>query len=283
MVNQFKTFALMVILTLLLMLVGGAVAGRGGMLFFFFLALVMNFVSYWFSDKIVLAIYRAKEVKREEAPELHRMVETLARRADIPKPKICLMNNPSPNAFATGRDPQHAVVVVSSGIMQLLDQGKLEGVLGHELTHVRNRDILICTIAAAIAGAIMMLSSMARWAAIFGGMGSDREERQGGIALLAVAIFAPLAAILIQLAISRSREYMADEGGGRLAGNPLKLSNALKKLEMGSKRLPLRANPATAHMFIVNPLTGGWLLGLFSTHPPIPTRVAKLEELARRG
>lgn len=282
--NYFKTFILMLSLSIILILMGQAIGGQQGMVFALIFAVGMNFFSYWFSDKIVLTIYRAKEVIREEAPELHSIVENLARRANMPKPRICIMDNPAANAFATGRNKNHSVVAVTTGILNILDKNELEGVLGHELTHIKNNDILIATIAATLASAIMVLANMIKYAAIFGGLSRDREERDsGGIAMLALAFLAPLAAILIQLAISRSREYDADEGGGRISGNPLKLADALKKLEISAKRMPLQANPATSHLFIVNPLSASFFMKIFSTHPPTQERIARLEELAQRG
>jgi heat shock protein HtpX len=257
------------------------IGGQSGMVIAFFIALAMNFFSYWYSDKIVLTMYRAKEVSKQEAPELHRIVENLSYKAGIPKPKVYIMNNSSANAFATGRDPNHSAVAVTTGILQILDYSELEGVLGHELAHIKNKDILIGTIAATIAAAIMVLASFARFAAYFGGFSRDRDEDGGGIfALLAIAILAPIAALLIQMAISRSREYLADGSGAKISGNPLKLSNALKKLEAQARAIPLNANPSTAHMFIVNPLKGQFIASLFSTHPPIEKRVEKLESMA---
>jgi heat shock protein HtpX len=241
----------------------------------------MNFVSYWFSDRIVLAMYRAKEVNRQEYPKLAMIVSNLSTKAGLPVPRLYLINTGTPNAFATGRDPSHAAVAVTSGIMDILSDDELEGVISHELSHIRNRDTLVMTLVATIAGAIYMLSDMARWAMIFGGRDDDRE---GGNALGArvIAILAPIVATLIQLAISRSREYMADESGANISGRALSLANALRKLHQYSRRIPMNANPTTAHMFIVNPLTGGGILALFSTHPPIERRIARLEELAIR-
>ncbi len=281
MLNQIKSFAFLTILTLLFVWIGGMIGGQSGMIIAFVLAFFMNFFSYWFSDKIVLAAYRAKPVSESEAPELYAIVRELATKAGIPMPKIYIIPSPQPNAFATGRNPEHAAVAVTTGILQLLNREELKGVLGHELGHIIHRDILIQSIAATIAGAIMVLASMARWAAFFGGFSRDDDDAGGIIGLLVLSILAPLAATLIQLAISRSREYLADKKGAELAGNPLYLANALKKLDAYSKELPMpQANPQTAHMFIVNPLSGKALAKLFSTHPPIEDRVKRLEEMA---
>ena len=284
--NQFKTFFLMLVLTVLFILVGTALGGRSGAVYAFIFAALMNFFSYWFSDKIVLRMYGAKEVSQGEAPELYGIVAELTSKASLPMPKVYIMENDTPNAFATGRNPQHAAVAVTTGILRILSRDELMGVIGHELSHIQHRDILISTIAATMAGAISVLASMARWGAMFGGFGrSDDEEGGGGgniLVVLFVSIFASIAAMLIQLAISRSREYLADEGGAHLA-HPLSLAKALQKLEIASQRIPMDANPSTAHMFIVNPLRGGGVLSLFSTHPPIEERVARLEEMARTG
>jgi len=284
--NQFKTFVLMLVLTVLFILVGTAIGGRSGAVYAFIFAALMNFFSYWFSDKIVLRMYGAKEVSQSEAPELHGIVAELTSKASLPMPKVYIMENDTPNAFATGRNPQHAAVAVTTGILGILSRDELMGVIGHELSHIQHRDILISTIAATMAGAISVLASMARWGAMFGGFGrSDDEEGGGGgniLVVLVVSIFASIAAMLIQLAISRSREYLADEGGAHLA-HPLSLAKALEKLEVASQRIPMDANPSTAHMFIVNPLRGGGVLSLFSTHPPIEERIARLEEMARTG
>jgi heat shock protein HtpX len=240
---------------------------------------------YWFSDKIVLRMYGAKAVTQGEAPELYQMVGELVNKASLPMPKVYIMENETPNAFATGRNPEHAVVAVTTGILRILSKEELMGVIAHELSHIKHRDILVSTIAATMAGAISMLASMARWGAMFGGARSDDEEGGGGgniLVVLLVSIFASIAAMLIQMAISRSREYLADEGGAHLA-HPLSLAKALGKLEMASQRIPMEAHPSTAHMFIVNPLRGGGVLSLFSTHPPIEERIARLEEMARTG
>jgi heat shock protein HtpX len=283
--NHFKTFILMLVLTVLLVIVGSAIGGRSGAVYAFIFAALMNFFSYWFSDKIVLRMYGAKEVTQSEAPQLYGIVAELTSKASLPMPKVYIMENETPNAFATGRNPEHAAVAVTTGIMRILSKEELMGVIGHELSHIQHRDILISTIAATMAGAISMLATMARWGAMFGGMRSDDEEGRGGgniLVVLFVSIFASIAAMLIQMAISRSREYYADEGGAHLS-HPLSLAKALGKLEMASKRIPMQANPSTAHMFIVNPLRGGGVLSLFSTHPPIEERIARLEEMARTG
>jgi heat shock protein HtpX len=277
--NSIKTGILMTILTLLFIFVGQALGGRNGAIFAFVLAVVMNFGAYWFSDRVVLTMYRAKEVGEEEAPELYSIVRELAHRAGLPMPRVCIIQNDTPNAFATGRNPQHAAVAVTSGILSILNRDELMGVLGHELTHVGNRDILISSVAATFAGAISILASMARWGAIFGG-GRDDE---GGGNILFVFVFsmvAAFAAMLIQMAISRSREYMADTGGAKLAGDPTYLAHALEKLQRGVARVPMKANPSTAHMFIVNPLKGGGVNSLFSTHPPIEKRIERLMGMA---
>jgi len=277
--NVFKTALLLGVLTALLILVGGAIGGRQGMLVAFFFALVMNFASYWFSDKIVLAIYRAQPIEESQAPGLYRIVRTLATRAAIPMPRVYLIPSETPNAFATGRNPQHAAVAVTEGIMRILDEEELQGVLAHELSHVKNRDVLIATIAATLAGAITYLAQMAQWAAIFGGRRDDEEEGGSGFGALLMAILAPIAAMLIQLAVSRAREYQADASGARLAGKTWGLAKALEKLETASQALPMDASPATAHLFIVNPLSGRTLLRLFSTHPPIEERIARLRSM----
>lgn len=278
--NTLKTTFFMVLLTVLLVFAGGAMGGQNGAMFAFIFALVMNGVSYWFSDKIVLKMYRAQPVTEAEAPMLYGIVADLAMRANMPMPKVYVIDNPTPNAFATGRNPNHAAVAVTTGIMKILNREELTGVLAHELSHVRHRDILIGTIAATVAGAISMIANMAQWAMIFGGFGGRSDDREGGanpfVAIIMI-ILAPIAAMLIQMAISRSREYEADAGGAKLCGNPLWLAEALRKLEMGNKRIPMNANPATAHMFIVSPLHGGGMMSLFSTHPPMAERIARLE------
>ena len=280
MANTVKTTLLLGLLTGLFMAIGGAFGGRSGMVTAFVLALAMNLVSYWFSDKIVLASYGAQPLAESDAPVVYRIVRRLATQARIPMPKLYLLPSPTPNAFATGRSPQHAAVAVTEGIMRIMDEEELEGVLAHELSHVLNRDVLTSTIAATLAGAVMMLANMARWAAIFGG--SRRDDDEGGmnpIALLATIIVAPLAAMLIQMAISRSREYEADASGARLTHKPLGLASALGKLQQASQMVPMEASPATAHLFIINPLSGRRLMNLFSTHPPIEERIARLRAM----
>jgi len=276
--NRIKTVLLLAGMTVFLIVIGRLLGGRTGMYLAFILAVGMNFFSYWFSDKIVLKMYRAQEVTPAEAPQLHQIVDELAREANIPKPKVYIIPDDSPNAFATGRNPEHAAVAATEGIMRLLTPAELKGVLAHEIGHVRNRDILISTIAATMAGAIMILADMARFGAIFGGS-RDSEEGPGIVGVLVMSIIAPIAAMLIQMAISRSREYLADETGAHLAHNPESLARALEKLSMGVQRAPMDASPATAHMFIVNPLTGSSLMNLFSTHPPIEERVARLRAM----
>lgn len=268
----------MATLTVLMVLIGNAVGGRNGMFMAFAFAMMMNFASYWFSDKIVLRMYNAREVTESEAPEFYGMVRTLATRAGLPMPKVYLIPGEQPNAFATGRDPAHAAVAATDGIMRVLSREELSGVMGHELAHVKNRDILIGSVAATMAGAISMLAHMAQWGMMFGGR-SDDDEGRNPLAGLLMIILAPLAAMLIQMAISRSREYIADADGARFAGNPRYLANALRKLHNASQQIPMNANPATAHMFIVSPLHGGAIASLFSTHPPMEKRIEKLESM----
>jgi heat shock protein HtpX len=275
--NTFKTAFLLTLLTLLLMFIGRAFGGENGMLLALAFAAIMNFVSYFYSDKIALAIYRAQPVTREELPRAYAAVERLTQKIGIPMPKIYVIPNESPNAFATGRNPQHASVAVTQGILNLLNDEELEGVLAHELGHVNNRDILISSVAATVAGAVTMLASMGRFAMIFGGMGSDRDEnRGGGLGALLMLILAPIAASLIQLAVSRSREYQADATGAHFTGNPYALASALSKLDAYSRRLPLQATPSTAHLFIIQPFLGMNFGSLFSTHPPIAKRIERL-------
>ena len=279
--NHVKTFLLMTVLTVILVFLGNIFGGKGGMVIALIFAAGMNFFSYWFSDKIVLKMYGAQEVSENEAPILHKMIEKLSSRAGIPKPKVYVVPMEMPNAFATGRNPQHAAVAVTSGIMNLLSENELFGVLAHEISHIKHRDILIQTVAATMAGAISMIANWAQWGAIFGGFGSDDEEGGNFIMVLIFSIIASIAAMLVQMAISRSREYLADEGGAKLTGNPLYLANALRKLHQGTMLAPAKVNPATAHMFIVSPLAGGRsLMNLFSTHPPIEDRIARLEMMA---
>lgn len=282
MMNRLKTTLLLTLLTLLMVAMGSAIGGKSGMVFAFFMACAMNFFSYWFSDKIVLKMYGAREITEAENPAFYGMVRRLATQGGLPMPRVYVIPSDSPNAFATGRNPNHAAVAATEGILRILSMEELEGVMAHELSHVKNRDILVSTIAATFAGAISMLGNMLQWAAIFGGGRSDDDEGAGGmIGGLAMAIIAPIAAMLIQMAVSRSREYLADESGARICGNPLALANALKKLQMGSQMIPMQqATPASAHLFIVNPLTGGALLNLFSTHPPMEERIARLEQMA---
>jgi len=282
-VNHFKTFVLMVVLTIIFVALGSLIGGKSGAYIAFTIALIMNFVSYWFCDRIVLAMYGAKPVEESKAPDLYRIVVSLSQRASIPMPKIYIIENESPNAFATGRNPSRGVVAVTTGILKLLSREELEGVLAHEISHIKHRDILIQTVAATLAGAITMIANWARFAAIFGGSSDDDE---GGANIFSVIIFSMLAAfaaMLIQLAISRSREYLADEGGARLSGNPFFLSNALKKLHAGIAYNPMNdANPSTAPLFIVNPFSAKGVLALFSTHPPIEERIRRLEDMAYR-
>ncbi len=277
--NTFKTMALMTGLTLILLWAGSAIGGKSGMTIALMFALMMNAFGYWFSDRIVLKMYRAREVNEAVAPELYSTVRRLSQIAGLPMPRVYIMDQDQPNAFATGRNPDHAAVAVTTGIMRILSQEELEGVIGHELAHIKHRDILISTIAATIAGAISYLAYMAQWAMIFGG--SDDDEGGNPFAAIVMMIVAPIAAMLIQMAISRSREYAADSGGAKVSGNPMYLASALKKLHSASQRIPLKAQPATAHMFIVSPLSGGNMVKLFSTHPPIEERVAKLENMGR--
>lgn len=277
--NGVKTMVLMVTLTLMLVFVGGLLGGKTGMTFALVMAFGMNFVSYWFSDKIVLRMYKAQEVTGGDAPELHDMVRRLAQRAELPMPKVYLVPDESPNAFATGRNPEHGAVAVTTGIMRILSREELEGVIAHELAHIRNRDILVGTVAAAIAGAISYLAQMAQWSMLFGGRSNDEGEGSNPVAALVMMIVGPIAAMMVQMAVSRSREYGADAGGAAISGNPLHLAGALRKLHAASARIPMAANPATSHMFIVNPLSGGGLVRLFSTHPPMEERIARLESM----
>ena len=273
--NTVKTFILMAALTGLFMVGGQALAGQQGMMFALIMALGLNFFAYWNSDKMALAMNKAREVSEAEAPDLHQMVATLATRAGIPKPKVYVVDNPTPNAFATGRNPEHAAVAVTTGIMQALNREELEGVLGHELGHIKNRDILISSIAAVMAGAISYLATMAQWGMMFGGR---RDDGNGSspIATIIMMIVAPLAASMIQMAISRSREYIADAAGAEISGHPKALASALDKLSNYNKQRPMEVNPASAQMYIVNPLSRSSLAKLFSTHPPMEERIRRL-------
>ncbi len=281
--NYIKTAMLLALLSAILIFFGGALGGRQGAVIALIFAGFMNFFSYWFSDKIVLKMYKARAVDESSAPALYNIVGDLSMKAKIPMPKVYIMENPAPNAFATGRNPAHAAVAVTTGIMEILDEHELAGVIGHELTHVTNRDILISTIAATIAGAISYLSYIAYWASLFGGR--DNERGANPIVLIVMMIIAPMAAMVIQMAISRSREYAADIGGARLTGHPLYLAGALKKLGYYNKKIPMQrvskeAAQATAHLFIVTPLSGGGMMKLFSTHPPLEERIKRLEAMS---
>lgn len=279
--NTLKTVFLMTLMMVLFIFVGNLLGGRSGMTIAFMFALAMNFGSYWFSDKVVLAMYKAKEVNGETAPKLYGLVQELSQRASLPMPRVYVIENPTPNAFATGRDPQHAAVAVTTGILKILNTEELAGVIGHELAHVKHRDILIGTIASTFVGTITFVAQMASWAFMFGRGNSDDDD--SGVASLVLMIVAPIAATLLQLAISRSREFVADEGGSEISGVPLALASALEKLSMQNQIHPIRdAKPATAHMFIVNPLSGGGLMKLFSTHPSMEERVSRLRQLAKK-
>jgi heat shock protein HtpX len=283
--NGVKTVFLLTLLTGLLMLVGGMLGGQSGLIIAFVFALATNFFSYWNSDKIALRMAGAHEASPADAPELHRIVETLAANARMPKPRVYLIDSPSPNAFATGRDPEHAAVAATTGIMRMLSPDELAGVMAHELAHIRNRDTLIQTVVATIAGTIMFVVNMAQWAMIFGGFGRSDDDEGGSnpLAALLAIIVAPIAATLIQLAISRSREYSADALGAQISGQPLSLASALQKLEAGVTQRPMEVSPAMSHLYIVQPFRGAGIAGLFSTHPPIPDRIARLQQLAYGG
>lgn len=281
--NMLKTVLLLTGLMALFVFIGGQLGGQTGMVYAFVMACVMNIGAYWFSDKIVLMSFGAKEVTKDQEPELHGIVQRLALKANIPMPKVYIINSPVANAFATGRNPQHAAVAATRGILERLDNKELEGVIGHELSHVFNRDILISTIAATLAGAIMMLANMARWGMMFGGYGGrDRDNRGGGLDVLIAVLLAPLAATLIQMAVSRSREFAADHSGALLTGDPMALASALQKIAVDNSRtrVPLTTNPATAHLFIMNPFRGETLMSLFSTHPPTAERIKRLEAMS---
>ena len=279
--NRLKTTLFLSLLTVLMVLMGSAIGGKAGMVFAFFMAAAMNFFSYWFSDKIVLKMYGAQAIGEHDHPAFYGMVRRLAGRAGLPMPKVYIIPHQSPNAFATGRNPQHAAVAATEGILRILSPEELEGVMAHELAHVQNRDILIGTIAATFAGAISMIGNMLQWGAMLGAGRDDDEGGGGVVGSLVMAIIAPIAALLIQMAVSRSREYLADESGAHICGQPLALANALRKLHNASQMIPMQAaQPATAHMFIVTPLSGASFLKLFSTHPPMEERITRLENMA---
>ncbi len=282
MTSQIKTALLLGLMTALILVVGRALGGNAGLVIAFFLALVMNVGSYWFSDRIVLSMYRARELAPHDAPGLHAMVAELAANAGLPKPRIYLIPQEAPNAFATGRNPEHGVVAVTSGIMSMLSTDELRGVLSHELGHIKHRDILVQSVAAVMGGAVMMMANMLQWAAIFGGGRGDDDEGANPLAAIALAILAPLAASLIQMAISRSREFMADAAGAQISGKPLALASALSKLETYGRQIPMRANPATENMFIVSPFSGKRAANWFSTHPPTEERIRRLRDMAGR-
>ena len=275
--NSLKTVFLMTLMMVLFLMVGAALGGETGLIIAFVFSLALNFGSYWFSDKIVLSMYKAREVKRENNPRLYDTVAMLADKAQLPMPKVYIAENPTPNAFATGRNPENAAVAVTTGILRILDQHELEGVIAHELSHIKNRDILISTITATLVGTITFLARMAGWAMMFGGRDEDSGSALSSLVLL---ILSPIVAVLIQLAISRSREFMADEGGAQISGQPLALAGALNKLNTASKKIPMRnAETSTAHMFIVNPFSGRSMMKLFSTHPPVEERIKRLQEI----
>lgn len=285
--NQMKTVVFLGVLTGILIMFGQLLGGQQGAIIALLFAGAMNFLAYWFSDKIVLAIYGAKEVSESEAPRLYHIVHRLATKARLPMPRVYIIPSPTPNAFATGRNPSHAAVAATTGILQILNDEELEGVIAHELAHIQHRDILISSVVATIAGAISVLASMVRWAALFGALGGSRSDRdsRGGELLVALvmAILAPIIATLIQLAISRSREYLADEGGAKISGNPLGLASALRKIHAAISMVPLEPAPqyqTTAHLFIANPFRGEGLIQLFSTHPPVEERIRRLERMA---
>jgi heat shock protein HtpX len=278
--NTLKTVFLMTVMMVLFLLVGYLLGGRGGMTIAFIFALIMNFGTYWFSDKIVLAMYRAKEITRDAAPKFYDMIEQLSKNANLPMPRVYVINDPTPNAFATGRNPQNAAVAATTGILQGLSNEELAGVMAHELAHVKNRDILTGTIAATLVGTITYIAQMAGWAMMFG-RGNDDDDAGSAISSLVLLILAPIAATLIQLAISRSREFAADQGGSQISSNPLALASALSKISKANQVKPINhATPASAHMFIVNPLRGGGVMKLFSTHPPVEERIKRLQEIA---
>ncbi len=282
MTSQLKTFFLLALLTGLILFLGQLMGGRTGLIVAFGFALVMNFVSYWYSDKIVLAMYKARPLAPEDAPALHAALAEMAAKAGIPTPRLVLIPQEAPNAFATGRNPENAVVAVTEGLVRLLPLAEVKAVMGHELGHIAHRDILIQSVAAVLASAVMMLAHMMQWAALFGMGGRDNEERGNPLAALAVALFAPFAATLIQMAISRSREFLADAAGAEFSGQPLDLAQALARLHNASRELPMQANPATENMFIVSPFSGRRIGNWFSTHPPVEERIARLREMAGR-
>ena len=283
MTSQFKTFMLMAVLSAVLIFMGGALGGQNGILFALVFALIMNVGSYWYSDKIVLSMYRAQELSPEDAPMVHQMVEELARNAGVPKPRLYIVPQDAPNAFATGRNPEHGVIAVTQGIMRLLPPEQLKGVLAHEMAHIANRDILVQTVAGVIASAITAIANMLQWAMIFGGSRDEEGNSTNPLAAIALMILGPIAASLIQMAISRRREYMADAAGASYCKDPMALAYALNNLDAYSRNIPMQANPATENMFIVNPLTGGSVQRLFSTHPPMEERIANLQEMAQTG
>ncbi len=279
--NTIKTVFLMTLMMMLFLLVGGLLGGRDGLVIAFVMSLGMNFFSYWFSDKIILTMYGARQLTEEEAPKLFHLVRKLTQNANLPMPKIYVIDNPNPNAFATGRNPNNAAVAVTTGILRILNDEELEGVLAHELAHIKHRDILLATIVATFVGTITFISRLAGWSMMFAGGNRDREDSGNAIASLVLLIVAPIAAVLLQLAISRAREFMADEGGARISGKPLALASALAKLEQAAKVIPMsNAGPSTAHLFIVNPLRGSSLMKLFMTHPPIEERIERLKLIA---
>ena len=277
--NTLKTAFLLTLLTGLFLIIGEMLGGRSGLMIAFFFAIIMNFGSYFFSDKIALSMYRAKPVSKEESPELYEIVEFLTQRANLPMPRLYIIPQEAPNAFATGRNPHHAAVAVTEGALRILTKEELMGVLGHEIGHIKHRDILISTIASTIAGTIMFVADMIKWAAIFGGLSRDDED-SSPVVLIAMAVIAPFAAMLIQLAISRSREYDADKAGAEYSGNPLFLANALEKLEAYAGNIPFRGSPATENLFIINPFKNKSFINLFSTHPPIEERIKRLHDMA---
>ena len=283
MTSQLKTLMLMATLSAVLIFMGGALGGQNGILFALVFALIMNVGSYWYSDKIVLSMYHAQELRAEDAPMVHQMVEELAHNAGVPKPRLYIVPQDAPNAFATGRDPEHGVIAVTQGIMRLLPPEQLRGVLAHEMAHIANRDILVQTVAGVIASAITAIANMLQWAMIFGGNRDEEGNSTNPLAAIALMILGPIAASLIQMAISRRREYMADAAGASYCKDPMALAYALNNLDAYSRNIPMQANPATENMFIVNPLTGGSVQRLFSTHPPMEERIANLQEMARTG